>query len=591
MKGGSITNVQMGIDMAGSGTLTVEDGTRIEFKGTHGVKVGGSVTSATLTGVMIRGDGKGMGVYAGAGNLTVKGGSITNVLTGIDMSGSGTLTVSGTEIQFKNGHGVRVGEKVTSATLTNVQIKGTDGKGMGVHAEGGNLTVKGGSITNVLTGIDMSGSGTLKVEDGTKIEFKGTHGIGVWGDVTVSLTGTKIMGEGNGSDGSSTGIGVIMAGKTMTMDKVDISGVAMGVYAGSGKLVIREGTTINFAKTYGVKVGASVTSTELTRVTIVGEGKGTGVYAGGKTMMITGGSITNVQMGIDMAGSGTLKVEDGTRISFKGTHGIGVWGGTATAELTEVTIKGEGKDKGIGVIMAGSSGTMKDVRISGVGMGVEVKAGNLTITGGEIKEVQTGIAMMGDGKLTVEDNTTISFTRGYGVKVGGMVTSAQLTKVTITGTDGKGKGVYAKGGTVMVSGGWIRGVQTGIDMSGSGTLTVKDGTVITVTENGYGVGVWGGTATAELTEVTIKGEGEGKGTGVYAEGGNLTVKGGWIREVEKGIVMIGDGMLMVKDNTTIHFTRGYGVYVGGGATSTELKDVQIKGEKSGYGVYAGGKEG
>ncbi|AQX20176.1 beta strand repeat-containing protein [Bartonella sp. WD16.2] len=666
--GGSMTDVQMGIDMAGSGTLTVEDGTRIEFKGTHGVKVGGSVTSATLTGVTIRGtggDGTGTGVHAEGGKVTVTGGWIREVQTGIDMAGKGTLTVSGTEIQFKNGHGVRVGEKVTSATLTNVQIKGTDGKGMGVHAEGGKVTVtggwirevqtgidmagkgtlkvedgtriefkgthgvkvggsvtsatltgvtirgtggdgtgtgvhaeggkvtvKGGSITNVLTGIDMSGSGTLKVEDGTRISFKGTHGIGVWGDVTVSLTGTKIMGEGNGSDGSSTGIGVIMAGKTMTMDKVDISGVAMGVYAGSGKLVIREGTTINFAKTYGVKVGASVTSTELTRVTIVGEGKGTGVYAGGKTMMITGGSITNVQMGVRVM-AGELEIKDGTVITVteNGT-GVGVWGGTATAELTEVTIKGEGSNgsnTGIGVIMAGSSGTMKDVRISGVGMGVEVKAGNLTITGGEIKEVQTGIAMMGDGKLTVEDNTTISFTRGYGVKVGGMVTSAQLTKVTITGTDGKGKGVYAKGGTVMVSGGWIRGVQTGIDMSGSGTLTVKDGTVITVTENGYGVGVWGGTATAELTEVTIKGEGEGKGTGVYAEGGNLTVKGGWIREVEKGIVMIGDGMLMVKDNTTIHFTRGYGVYVGGGATSTELKDVQIKGEKSGYGVYAGGE--
>ncbi|AQX19233.1 right-handed parallel beta-helix repeat-containing protein [Bartonella sp. WD16.2] len=611
--GGSMTDVQMGIDMAGSGTLTVEDGTRIEFKGTHGVKVGGSVTSATLTGVTIRGtggDGTGTGVHAEGGKVTVTGGWIREVQTGIDMAGKGTLTVSGTEIQFKNGHGVRVGEKVTSATLTNVQIKGTDGKGMGVHAEGGNLTVKGGSITNVLTGIDMAGSGTLKVEDGTRISFKGTHGIGVWGDVTVSLTGTKIMGEGNGSDGSSTGIGVIMAGKTMTMDKVDISGVAMGVYAGSGTLEIKEGT-ISFAKTYGVKVGGSVTSTELTRVTIVGEGKGTGVYAGGKTMMITGGSITNVQMGVRVM-AGELEIKDGTVITVtENGYGVGVWGGTATAELTEVTIKGEGKDKGIGVIMAGSSGTMKDVRISGVGMGVYVMRGEVMMDKVDISGVQTGIEVE-SGTLEVlgeSGNSTINFTGDYGVKVGASVTSAELTKVTIKGGDqGKGTGIYAEGKkvTMTLDKVGISGVVMGVNMLEGEMLEIKGSSTISF-KAGYGVRVGDKVKSARLMGTQITGDGSGYGVwamgkmmtmdkvnisnvqmGVEVKAGNLTITGGSIKEVQTGIAMLGNGMLKVEEKTEIQFRNGYGVYVGEKVQSATLMGTVITGGKAGYGVYAKG---
>ncbi|AQX19257.1 beta strand repeat-containing protein [Bartonella sp. WD16.2] len=692
VKGGSITNVQMGIDMAGSGTLTVEDGTRIEFKGTHGVKVGGSVTSATLTGVMIRGDGKGTGtgvhaeggkvtvtggwirevqtgidmagkgtlkvedgtrisfkgthgvkvgatvqsatltgvtirgtggdgtgtgVHAEGGNLTVKGGSITNVLTGIDMSGSGTLKVEdGTRIEFKGTHGVKVGGSVTSATLTNVTIRGNDGNGTGtgVEVKAGDLTVKGGSITNVLTGIDMAGKGTLTVEDGTRIEFKGTHGVGVWGDVTVSLTGTKIMGEGNGSDGSSTGIGVIMAGKTMTMDKVDISGVAMGVYAGSGKLVIREGTTINFAKTYGVKVGASVTSTELTRVTIVGEGKGTGVYAGGKTMMITGGSITNVQMGVRVM-AGELEIKDGTVITVteNGT-GVGVWGGTATAELTEVTIKGEGSNgsnTGIGVIMAGSSGTMKDVRISGVEKGVYVMRGEVTMDKVDISGVQTGIEVE-SGTLEVlgeSGNSTINFTGDYGVKVGASVKSVRLTDVRITGGDqGSGTGVWANSSekmTLMLDKVGISGVVMGVNMLEGEMLEIKEGTISF--KAGYGVYVGDKVKSARLMGTQITGDGSGYGVwamgkmmtmdkvnisnvqmGVEVKAGNLTITGGSIKEVQTGIAMLGNGMLKVEEKTEIQFRNGYGVYVGEKVQSATLMGTVITGGKAGYGVYAKG---
>ncbi|WP_204379508.1 hypothetical protein, partial [Bartonella bovis] len=83
-----------------------------------------------------------------------------------------------------------------------------------------------------------------------------------------------------------------------------------------------------------------------------------------------------------------------------------------------------------------------------VKMGVyAMEAKTMTISGGSISEVQTGITMSGSGTLTVNKGTRIEFTGGagnYGIGVGGEVTMAELTNVMITGS-GNGTGVYATG--------------------------------------------------------------------------------------------------------------------------------------------------
>ncbi|AQX20169.1 right-handed parallel beta-helix repeat-containing protein [Bartonella sp. WD16.2] len=316
----NISQVQTGVNAA-AGQLVMNMGTITVTNGGTGVKVSGTATSAELKGTQIKGNGGGTGITAagtgnvtmtnvdiskvqlgvevkkGTGTMTITGGSIKEVKWGINMEGGKKLVMDGgTTISFTDGYGVKIQNNVTAELMGTVITGNGGGTGvtaegtgnvtmnmveiskvqMGVNATGGTVTITGGWIREVQTGIDMIGTGTLTVS-GTEIQFKENgYGVGVWGDVTVSLTGTKIMG--GGSNGA-TGIGVIMAGKMMTMEDVRISRVAMGVYAGSGTLEIKEGT-ISFAKTYGVKVGGSVTSTELTRVTIVGEGKGTGVYAG-----------------------------------------------------------------------------------------------------------------------------------------------------------------------------------------------------------------------------------------------------------------------------------------------------------------------
>ncbi|ENN90802.1 hypothetical protein BBbe_10280 [Bartonella bovis 91-4] len=185
--------------------------------------------------------------------------------------------------------------------------------------------------------------------------------------------------------------------------------------------------------------------------------------------------------------------------------------------------------------MGGREMTMTDVRISGVQTGVEVTSGNLTISGGTMTGVQTGISMMGSGMLTVS-GAKITFTGEHGVKVQNGAT-ANLTNMTIAGTgSGKGvimessgtltmtdvrisgvqTGVYATGGNLTISGGSISEVQTGITMMGSGTLTVNNGAEITFKGSGmenYGVKVGNEVESATLTSVTIEGGGSGKGWG------------------------------------------------------------------------------
>ncbi|AQX31205.1 right-handed parallel beta-helix repeat-containing protein [Bartonella schoenbuchensis] len=133
-------------------------------------------------------------------------------------------------------------------------------------------------------GIAMS-SGWLTVKDGTKIEFMGDYGVYMGSGVkSASLTGTVIRGNGKGK-----GTGVYAKGGTnltMTLDKVEIKGVEMGVYMEKeGKsLTISGSSTISFMGDYGVYMGNGVTSAELNDVTITGKNKGMGIHAmGGRT--------------------------------------------------------------------------------------------------------------------------------------------------------------------------------------------------------------------------------------------------------------------------------------------------------------------
>uniref|UniRef100_UPI001304CC0B right-handed parallel beta-helix repeat-containing protein n=1 Tax=Bartonella bovis TaxID=155194 RepID=UPI001304CC0B len=363
---------------------------------------------------------------------------------------------------------------------------------VGIQVTSGNLTVNMGEIKDVQTGIDMSGSGTLTVNSGAKITFEGAgHGVKVMGTATANLTSVTITGEGSGQ-----GMGVIMESTrtlmmdggeiknvekavlmkqgTVTMTGVQISKVKMGVEAIKGTLTINGHSRITFesgADNYGVKVknGASAI---ITGVEITGGGQGMGVYGeGAKAVTLERVTISEVSEGVWVKGGGKLVIKDGS-IGFKdGRDNYGVMvGRMGTANLTGTRIRGEGTGKG--VVMGGKM---------------------LEMSGGEIKNVELGVLMMGAGAVTLT-----------------------LTKVDISG------------------------VQKGVLMEGAGTLTIKEGTTITFTsgEKNYGIGVGESVTMATVTGTRITGEGSGQGTGVIMEStGTMTMTNVGISQVKMGVWM------------------------------------------------------
>ncbi|MEL6093424.1 right-handed parallel beta-helix repeat-containing protein [Bartonella schoenbuchensis] len=495
-----------------SGTANVTN-TAITLQGNgKGFKVEGA-GKATVVSTTIKGDGKGMGVemeesadvtltnvtmsqvatgveMKGTGGvLTVNGKSKIHVVgggTGLNIAGSGTVTMNGTEIMAGGtGTGLKVGGRA-NVTLTSVTMSQV---GTGVEVTGGKLTVNGtltitgkGSETGMSVtdgtvmmkgGLTIKGSGTTGVQmsGGTvmleRVNISGVEaGVEMSGGERLTVEGGSIVGKGN----SGVGINVTKGG-TVTVERVEISGFTTGINMEAGEsLTVKEGTTIDFGHSgTGVKVGKRVTMTSLTGVTITKSGGGgnrgvwveggevkmervgitgvqTGVDMGAevKSAELMGVTIKGVERGIKMEGSGEFTVSE-TTIQFTGEdgydYGIKVGESVKKAELTGVTIVGRGGGGNRGGWVKGGEVMMKDVNISNVQTGVDIEAGvtGATLTDVKISGVEKGVLMEKGESLTV-DGGSIGFTGTYGIKLGSSVSKATLTGVEIGGDCGKQQG-------------------------------------------------------------------------------------------------------------------------------------------------------
>ncbi|WP_158244985.1 hypothetical protein, partial [Bartonella bovis] len=364
-------------------------------------------------------------------------------------------------------------------------VKGIEGMKVGIDGGGTVRLMKDVAFNNgAEAGIKIEGSkgnasvigvGKTVIVKGSGIEVDGNGG-------TASVVGLTIKGTG------STGVGVdVQNGREMTLNKVEVSGFTVGVNAKNGTVNINGNSTIEvIANGTGIMVSGSGATADLTKVTIKGTGSGMyGVRGTGGTVTLNMVNVSGVQKGVEATG-GKLNINMGS-INFTGVGSYGVKVGSgATAELMGTKIMGT-SGQGTGVIKEGTGEmTMNMVTIEGVGKGVEVKNGTVKINMGSI--------------------TFESGVKNYGVHVQNGA-SAIITGATITGKgSGQGTGVHAMGTTTMnmvnisnvamgvglqkgnltVNGGTMTGVQTGITMSGSGTLKISGGTTITVKDGGTG---------------------------------------------------------------------------------------------------------
>ncbi|OPB30089.1 hypothetical protein BWD121_011350 [Bartonella sp. WD12.1] len=607
MERGSITVVEngVGVSVEGGEEVTVNlDGTKITGKGggtSKGVSVGSKVKSAelTLTDVTVSQVGTGVYVKGGAtASLTLTDVTVSEVATGVQMLGGKKLTMTGGSIGFTRSYGVNVGGEMTQLTKTVITGSGeavNSGVSKGVYATGGEVTLTDVEISKVGTGVQMLGGKKLTMERGEIKEFT-TAGVSVGISViSAELKGTVITGKGSGTGVkvedratasltltdvmvSEVATGVEMkAGNDLTISGGMIKGVQTGIdMSGSGALMISGSSTIEFTSDngYGVYVGKGVTKADLTNVTVTGKGGGQGVYVaheGKVAMTLADVKIERVGTGLYMMGNGALTVSgNSTTINFAGGYGVYVGGEVTRADLTGTKITGKGG-----------------------GQGVYVAGGKVTLTDVMVSKVATGVEMNGAGALTIEGSSTIQFKGKYGVYVGGEVTKAELTKTVIRGEgNGSEYGVYVKSGataSLTLTDVKISKVATGVEMNGTGALTVSGSSTIEFTsDNGYGVYVGSSVKSATLTKTKIMGKGGGQG--VYVAGGNVTLKDVMVSKVGIGVQMNGAGALTIEGSSTIEFKRKYGVYVGGEVTRADLTGTKITGTgASEYGVYAGDK--
>ncbi|AQX31206.1 right-handed parallel beta-helix repeat-containing protein [Bartonella schoenbuchensis] len=310
----NILKVQTGVRVMGGKSLTITGGSVKGFT-EYGVMVGEGVESASLMGTTITGKGSGYGIHAVGGNVTLSEVEISKVAMGVEVE-KGTLIMNQGSVTDFAGTGVSVGSGVRSASLMGAKIMG-DGKGTGVMMMGGDVMLNMVNILKVKTGVRVE-KGMLKILEGSVTEFTGT-GVMVGSEVkSASLMGTTITGDGKGTGVyaergtnltmmlenvtiSGVGTGVrMMGGKSLTITGGSIKEVQTGIVMMKGEsLMIRENSTINFMGEYGVYVGNGVTKADLVRVMIEGNGKGTGtgIYAVGGNVMVSGGEIKRCKWG------------------------------------------------------------------------------------------------------------------------------------------------------------------------------------------------------------------------------------------------------------------------------------------------------
>ncbi|ENN91920.1 hypothetical protein m02_10320 [Bartonella bovis m02] len=390
MRDVTFENVSEGINIKGGmeGVMVMGMGTGLEKTtmtvngkddGVVGIKVEDTEKiNATVMGLNIVGDrsgGKGVEFIGkgGKGTLMLNMVEISGFATGVSASGKGMVNIMGeSAITFTSGTGLEV-KDTANATMMGGTIKGTDGKGygvkmmgegtvkmsnvgisevkMGVEVKSGQLEMNMVGISNVEKGVSVS-KGTVEMM-GTTIMVKSGDsgnsgsgygvGVGVSGNGTVKMMGTTIMVTSGGT-GKGTGVyvggggkvemtsvdvsgfekGVSVGGGTVTMDKVGISGVKMGVEVKSGTVMMKGGWIKGMGTGYGV------------------------IMEGGTVTMMDKVWISQVEKGV-YAKSGTLKMMGGSAITFAGgtgSYGVKV-GGTATAHLTDVKIRGR-VDRGRG---------------------------------------------------------------------------------------------------------------------------------------------------------------------------------------------------------------------------------------------------
>jgi phosphodiesterase/alkaline phosphatase D-like protein len=499
-----------------SAAVTIPSGTGITIDNLS-IDATNSLTIAnggTLAVVSNAGGGSTTGTIDNAGTIAL---DATNLGTTLDVSGAGTVTLSGGGMVTMSNS---IQNLITGggATLTNVDntIQGAgqinDGltdlvnQAMGTidaNQSGGLLQITVATLNNTGT-VEATGSGVLQMQQivnnasaNATIQAAGVGStviLGLPGAGSVTINGGTLTTQSGGAiTASGTGGGVTLNGLTISTGSTFT--VADGQTATLGGTITNEGTialdgvspslntTLNISGPVTLTGGGTVTMTNFIRNYIV---------KGYNPQNL--GSLTNVDNTIEGSGQianldqlvneGTIRANQPTALSIHSATGGMIVTNTSTIEATG----------GGSLVMAGltnnSGGT-----ILATGAGSAIQLGNP----GEFSETVNG------GTLTTQNGGVISGSGlGGGAALNGVTISSGSTYTLLDGQSTTLKGTITNNGTIALD-------STGdpTTLSISGPVTLPGGGMITMSSNSQNF-ITGGT-TDTLTNAagdTIQGAGQ-----------------------------------------------------------------------------------
>ncbi len=288
---GSVNGLALGIYNAGTGTITVNNGTvsgmyvGIDGEGGTTVLNGGTVTGITdyyggtiiVNGGTVTGDGIG----TESGTVTINGGTINSGNDGIYLNLS-TLTIYGGSI-----YGDLYGINSTESTVT-IEDGTISAGNYGIYDYMSTITINGGSVSGYYDGIDCDSS-VLTINGGSIVGPE--YGIYDYAYSEITINGGTITNN-------RYGIYVFRSKLTITDGTItctfnEENDTCYAIYDDYHSEVIIDGGTIT-SDTYGIYSCAG--SITINGGTITG-GKD-GIQADGSVLTITDGSINGVQTGI-----------------------------------------------------------------------------------------------------------------------------------------------------------------------------------------------------------------------------------------------------------------------------------------------------
>jgi len=604
----SLPSLALGINAGATANMTVTTGGMVRFSGDTGIlNVGGSLTStggtATLNitgGGTVAGTGANGLVFVGIGRLDGTG--------TVNVNGAGSLLavsgVGGQNTQGLDGVGglIRVGSNTGgngtlnitnsgSVTISDGGVAATNGMGMRIGATGsvGNVTVSGAGSSILIT---SSGSSAT-----TPTFVVGNGGIGqmtISNGATVSVLG---LGERDFTvNNTGTGSG------TLTMSNnasIIASRFAVADNGGSGTATIDHSSiqldgVVNFNGLIGpgLRVGRGVGADGTlnlqngSTVTIANSTDGASVILGGTSALA--------------GGTGHLNMSGGSSITFTGTAPnaslqVGGLSGTGFLSMTNASTVNVGASGSASVgATAGSSGTLNiasgssitanviniggnsDTAAGGIGTATITGAGSALIGGGG----GTGLIAVGrggTGSLTVSNQgavSGISFSVGrdadgigtLAVNQGVVSLSGQQTvATTLSGANfsigianGIGSASISNGSVVTISN--LGTLGASLNVGGRPDPPGAGGTgVLTVTNSQINIAAAPGQSVARIGY-------DGTGTAIFTNSqlniGNATVSGA-DGNLLIGAQATGTGLLSLNGGSTVNAN-----YVGVGATQT-----------------------